>query len=224
MKTILKIYCVGIIALAALAARAQVLTYSNSIVVTSGDPPTSVAFDVPQFNPADGTLTGVTVSMYSTFQWTFTYNGLSASGQLTFTPSNSLSFLYDGFDVLSQGNYHIATFTTVLPGSGQSSTLPGNLSLQGQSSFSDTSDLLNFTGTGDAPLSAKYDFVPTVTWTSGTVTWSADASATMAAVVTYDFTPVPEPGAVSILSFGALTCVLYQHRRSRKFFARANSD
>lgn len=224
MKTMLKICCAGVLFLAALAVQAQTLTYSNSIVVTGGNPPTAMPFDLPQFNAADGILDSVTVTMYSTFQWTFTYNGLSASGKLAFTPTNVLSFLYNGSDVLSQANFHSFTFNATLPSSGQSSLPSGTLNLQGNSSFSDASDLLNFTGTGDVPLSAEYYFLPTLTWTSGTVTWNADASATMAAVVTYDFTSVPEPGVASILSFGALAFVLHKRRYWRRFFGLAKPD
>jgi hypothetical protein len=222
MKTILKRYCAGMVLLAALAARAQTLTYSNSITLSGGNPADEMAFDLPQFNPAQGTLDSVTLMIYSTFQYQFTYSGLSASGVLTYTPSNSLSFLYNGSDLLSQENAGGYTFNASLPSHGQSFTPASPLALQGASNFSDALDLANFTGAGDVPLSGEYYFLPTVTWTSGTVTWSADSSATMEAVVTYDFTAAPEPGVTDILCAGVAVLALTRLRYRRKYFVPAN--
>lgn len=216
MKAILKTSCVGIVLIAAFAVKAQTLTYSNSIVVPGGNPPTAMAFNLPQFNPANGTLDSVTLTMYSSFQFLFTYNGLSASGELTLTETNSFFFLYRESDVLSQRNFVPMKFTAALPLQGRFWVPPADPTLQGQSAFSAAADLANFTGTGQIPLSAEYYNQPTVTWTSGTVTWSQDASATMAAVVDYDFTPAPEPGVVGMMCFGMLGFALLKCRYWRQ--------
>ena len=213
MKTILKKLCTGAVLMAAWAAESQTLTYSNSITLSGGNPANVTAFDLPQFNAANGTLDSVTLTMYSSFQYLFTYNGASASGQLTFTQTNSLSFLYNGSDVLAQQNSRGVTFNAGLPSTGQSSTQPVPPVLRGQSIFTDSMDLANFTGTGDIPLSAEYFNQPTVTWTDGTVTWNLTDTATMAAVVTYNFEPIPEPGAIGILSLGSLMFLLRKRRR-----------
>ena len=202
--------------LTAYAAQGQTLTYSNTIMFAGGNPATEMAFDLPQFNPADGTLDNVTLAMYSMFQDQITFNGLSASGELTIMPTNSLSFLYNGSDVLAQENDGGFTFSASLPSSGRSFSPAPPLTLQGTSLFSDTSDLANFDGTGDVPLSGECYFLPNVTWTSGTVTWSADDTATMAAVVTYDFTPAPEPGVMSILCTGGVVLAFTRVRYWRK--------
>ncbi|HTR41934.1 MAG TPA: choice-of-anchor E domain-containing protein [Pseudomonadales bacterium] len=221
MKTIFKTWWAGTILLAAWAAQSQSLTYSNSITLSGGNPANVMAFDLPQFNPANGTLDGVTLTMYSAFQNQFTYDGVLASGKLTFTPTNSLSFLYHGSGVLAQQNAGGFTFNAGLPSHGGSLIPEASPVLDGQSIFSDALDLANFTGTGDAPLSAEYYFLPTVTWTSGTVTWSANSSATMAAVVTYHFEVVPEPGVAGILCLGGLAAALYRPWFGRKRFAPA---
>lgn len=221
MKTIFKKLCTGTVLLAALAAQAQTLTYSNTITLSGGNPANTMAFSLPQFNPVEGALDSVTLTMYSTFQNQFTYSGLSASGELTYTPSNSLSFLYNGSDVLSQENAGGFTFNASLPSRGQSFTPASPLALQGTSLFSGASDLANFTGTSDVPLSGEYYFLPTVIWTSGTVTWSADSSATMEAVVTYDFTVAPEPGIMGLFCAGAAVPVLAGMRYWRKRFVPA---
>jgi hypothetical protein len=221
MKTILKIRSAGVLLLAACAAQAQTLTYSNSITVTGGNPPTAVAFDIPQFNPADGTLTSVTVDMYANSQYNFTYNGAFASGTLQFKPADSLSFLYNGSDVLAQDTSPPFTITAGLPSTGQAYSLPSPPSSQGESLFTLAPDLANFTGTGEAPLSAENDFDPTVTWTSGTVTWSATGSATMVDIVTYDFTVAPEPGVISLACAGGVLFAFHRCRYWRKAFARS---
>ena len=213
MKTVPKTCCPVIVLMAAFSVQAQTLTYSNSIVVPGGTAPTVLAFNIPQFNLSEGTLDSVSVTMYSSFYFLFTYNGSSASGELTFTQTSSLSFLYNGSDVLSQRNFGPFTFTAGLPSQGQSFTPPAALTLQGQSFFSDVADLAIFAGTGEIPLSADYYNEPTVTWTSGTVTWSLDDSATTAAVVTYNFTPVPEPSSMSLLMLNSLAFLYRKHRQ-----------
>jgi len=204
--------------LTAATAHADFLTYSNSIVVPGGNPPTVMAFTIPQFNPSDGTLDSVTLTMYSSFQFLFTYDGSSASGVLTFTQTNSLSFLYNGSDELSQFNFGAFKFTADLPSRGQAFTPATAPTLRGQSIFSDAVDLANFAGMGEIPLSADYYNQPTVTWTSGAVTWSQDASATMAAVVTYDFTPIPEPSTIGFLFVGGLLFALRNRITNRGHF------
>jgi hypothetical protein len=213
MKTIPKTCCPVIVLVAACSVQAQTLTYSNSIVVPAGTAPTVMAVNIPQFNPSEGTLDGVNVTMYSSFDFLFTYDGSLASGELTFTQTSSLSFLYNGSDVLSQRNLGPFTFTAGLPSQGRSFTPPAAPTLQGQSFFSDVADLAIFTGTGQIPLSADYDNEPTVTWTGGTVTWNLDDSATAAAVVTYNFTPVPEPGSLSLLMLSSLAFFYPKHRQ-----------
>lgn len=218
MKTILKTCCAGTILMTALAVRAQILTYSNSVVVPGGNPPTVMAFNIPQFNPSDGTLDSVTLTMYSSFQFLFTYDGSSALGQLTFTQTDSLTFLYIGSLVLSQANLGPFKFTAGLPSQGQAFAPATAPILRGQTIFSDAADLANFTGMGEIPINAEFYSQPTVTWTSGTITWSLDDSATMAAVVTYDFTPVPEPGVMSLLILSSLA-LCYPNYRPRRSLA-----
>lgn len=214
MKAILKTCCASMIFMSALAGEAQILTYSNSVVVPGGNPPTVMAFNIPQFNPSDGTLGSVTLTMYSSFQFLFTYDGSSALGQLTFTESNSLTFLYNGSQVLSQANFGPFKFTAGLPSQGQSFAPATAPILRGQTVFSDAADLANFTGVGEIPVNAEYYNQPTVTWTSGTITWSLDDSATMATVVTYDFTPVPETGVMASLLISLVGFALHQRRRT----------
>jgi hypothetical protein len=218
MKTILRTFCAGIVLLVALPAQAQTLTYSNSITLSGGNPANVMTFDLPQFNPANGTLDSVTLTMYSSFQYLFTYDGGSGTGQLTFMQTNSLSFLYNGSDVLAQQNTKGITFNATLPSTGQSSTQPLPPALRGKSIFSDGPDLENFTGTGDIPLSAEYFNQPTVSWTGGTVAWNLTDTATMAAVVTYDFETVPEPGAIGITCLGGLIFALSGNRFWQKGF------
>ena len=214
MKTIFYIPCAGLIFLAAFAAHAQTLTYSNSIVIQGGNPANVASFNIPQLNPAVGTLTSVILTMNYSFQSLFTYNGVSATGTLTLDQANSISFLYDGSEVVAGKNYGNSKFNAGLPSSGYSSG--SAIPIETNVVFSATSDLPNFTGTGEIPLSGEYYNDPTVTWTSGTVTWSMDATATLTALVTYDFTPAPEPGLLSILCFGALGFAAGKRRYWRK--------
>jgi hypothetical protein len=214
MKTILRIRWAALIFLAAFAAHAQTLTFSNTVVFPGGNPANVAPFDIQQFNPADGTLTSVVLTMDFSFQSLFTYNGASATGTLTLDQGNSISFLYNGSDVVAGKDYGTSVFNAGLPSTGYSSG--SGIPIETNVIFSAASDLANFTGTGEIPLSAEYYNDATVTWTSGTVTWSLDDNATLTALVTYDFTPTPEPGVMSLLSFGALGFAVSKHRYLRK--------
>lgn len=215
MKTIFITCCAGLIFLAAFAARAQTLTFSNSIAVSGGNPASIVPFDIPQFSPSDGTLTSVALTLYFSSQSLFTYNGASASGTLTFFQTNSLSILYNGSDIVARDDYGSAIVNFGLPstgyGSGSGPPLEANVV------FSDATDLANFTGAGEVPLSGEYYDLPTVTWTSGYVTWTLDDTATLTALATYDFAPAPEPGVICIACLGALGFIVRKHRYWRKY-------
>jgi hypothetical protein len=165
-----------------------------------------VGFNIPQFDSANGTLNSVTLTMSGYAKSTFTYDGWGASGSLTVWQDNVLSILYNGSDMLAQREFLFLTSTPfALPSNGQSVWL-GFLS-QSQLTFSSAPDLANFTGTGAVPVSAEYYNLPVVTITSGLVTWSLNNLSSMTANVTYDFTPVPEPGVISFLIISGLAFV-----------------
>lgn len=214
MKTSFRTTLALIILLTATAAQADFLTYSNVVAAPPGNPPAVVGFNIPQFDPANGTLNSVTLTMSGRALSTFTYDGSAASGILRVWQDNVLSVLYDGSDVLAQSQTlflsHNYPVTLPLPGNGMELWvlfLP-----QSQTVFSSALDLANFTGMGAIPVGAEYYNLPVVTVTSGLVTWSLDNSSSVTAIVTYDFTPVPEPGVISILIVGGLAFV-YRKRK-----------
>jgi hypothetical protein len=214
MSNRLKTHLSVLILLAAPAAHADLLTYSNAVAALSGNPPAPVGFSIPQFDPAKGTLNSVAVTISSRGLSRFSWDGWLASGQFTVWEDNLLSFLYNGSNVLAQNEFLLMSpgypNGFPLPSAGQTVSVAHPAT--NQVTFSAASDLANFIGTGDIPLSAEYYSQPVVTVTGGLITWTFDNSSTMTAVVTYDFSAVPEPGLAGLFFAGAL---LFTLRKSR---------
>jgi len=215
MKTIPGTTLAFTILLTATAGRADFLTYSDIEAVTPWNPVIPVGFNIPQFNPADGTLNSVNLTMSGYANSTFSYNFLG-SGGITVWQDLELSVVYNGSDVLAQNEAFFLSpnypTPVPLPGNGTmvwSSSLP-----QSQVTFSSALDLANFTGTGNVPLSGECYNVHTVNVTGAPAPGETTLvnSSHLIAVVTYDFTPVPEPGAIGLTCLSGLMFAFRKRR------------
>lgn len=148
----------------------------------------------------------VTLDLYIFGISRFSWDGSSGQGQFTAWEDNLLSFVYGGSNVLFQSEFILLSpgypSPFALPSSGQSVSVTNPRPYE--SIFSSESDLANFTGTGNIPLSAEYYCLPNVTVIGGPMTWDLNNSSKMTAVMTYDFTPAPEPGVPGLFVLGGL--------------------
>jgi hypothetical protein len=200
-----------------LTANGQILTYNGT--VSSSTLGGSATTDLPMFNSALGTLTGVQVTLdftvtpyaqifnFSGVTQTFTSSDWASAG---FSPSLNTWTVSLGSD---SWNVTPPTVTTgQIFGTGQSvPTYPGSLTLVGGTSApadltaASGLDFAHYTGSGDL-----------VFGTSGTGNYAGSgtpfffgggADLTGTASVTYDYAPVPEPTTAGcfLLGLGVLT-------------------
>jgi hypothetical protein len=82
--------------------------------------------------------------------------------------------------------------------------------------YSSPTDLAYFTGTGTADLIASTLTSHTEWDTNGNISSAVSTEVGVTAVVTYDYTAVPEPSTLVLLGIGAVSLLSYAWRRRTK--------
>jgi len=197
----------------------SLLSYTDTQAVspadTRFDPANPVAFNLPQFNSSLGTLISATLSVSGSAisSLVFTNNDGPNAGVRT-SETNALIINYNA-GVLAENDFIWLTTnypTLQKPGSGGVySQSWGPATVQTLITFNSASDLANFTGGGNVPISAQFNDWFDEYYTGGNansaiVTTACDFTAN----ITYDFAPVPEPSSCGLF-FGGLGLLIGIH-------------
>jgi hypothetical protein len=200
--------------LAAISAPAAVNSFTNTVSILPGNPPAEVAFSLPKFDPAAGTLNGVSLAISGFGRLTIEYTNSPGAGATVFE-TNAISVLYNHSNIVYQKAFTLQNhnYPNPLPGSNGIDVSGQSLIQPSPFLFTLPSDLANFTGTGNAPLSAEYFGITTVTVVGGPVLWNVTPFGSVTAIVSYDYAAVPEPTSWSLLTAGVLTGSMVRHRK-----------
>jgi hypothetical protein len=209
-----------VLSMTSLTANGQILTYNGTISPSTLG--SSVTTDLPMFNSALGTLTGVQVTVdFTVTPYAEAFN-ISFAPQ-TFTASDSVSCSYDPTHIwtISHGtdSWTLAAPTVTtgnIYGTGQ--VVPSFTGVQLVGSTSAPADL---TAASGLDLAAYIGAGNLVFVTTGTGQYSetgpffaggGGANLAGTASVTYEYAPVPEPGTLALMACG-LTGLLVMRRR-----------
>jgi hypothetical protein len=209
-----------VLSMTSLTANGQILTYNGSISPSTVGG--SVMTDLPMFNSALGTLTGVQVTLdFTVTPYAQIYNFSGASR--TFTSANWISFSYAPSDIwtVSHGSdsWTLAapTVTTgTIYGTGQVVANGTGLQFVGSTSapadFTAESglDLASYIGAGSLAFGTAGSGQ---VLGGGSFFTGGGGNLAGTASVTYDYAPVPEPGTFALMVCG-LTGLLVMRRRS----------
>jgi hypothetical protein len=207
-------------------AQADTLTYSNTQILPAAyhNPQ---GFNIPKFDPASGTLNSVLVTIGAgsesssiVFVNPVTFNGgvkYHEDGAVLAFYNVSTTLLSDSFSWQTPHYNGIGINAYERPGAGQTYTASwGPHTVPSASTtFTSPADLANFTGAGNAPLSAEFDRSNQAGFYGNGYTFNQNGSTTLPATVVYDFTPIPLPAAVwaGLSMFGAMGGVRILRRR-----------
>ncbi|MBM3883817.1 MAG: choice-of-anchor E domain-containing protein [Verrucomicrobia bacterium] len=208
-------YIVG--ALVALApwmgVRADLLTLGPVSVPSSPINWTVSGLTLPQFNPALGTLTAVTLSLSGSFN-----NGAARVENLNPLSDswinanvNVLVNLYKFAESSAAvwvspaaiaGSFHASTYDGVTDYGGTSGKTWSGLAASASSAWSSSlaPDLAMFTGTGTVPLKAEAIGFITASISGGNADLKFTSNGSADASVTYEFIPIPEPETYAALA------------------------
>ena len=212
------------------------LTASGASVIFSGSiSPTTLGenatTDLPLFNSALGTLTGVQVTLdFSVTPFASVYNFISGP-PLPFAPSDSISYGFGSPDTWTISNGSVSwnlaaptVSTGNIYGSGQEVSFLSELQLVGGvSAPADLTavsglDLAAYTGVGNLVFGTT-DAGPggNVSITTGNgLAGGGSANLAGTASVTYTYVvPVPEPATLAFLSLGGLALMLRKRQQSQ---------
>ncbi len=219
MKNLVAIGAVALVAMAGSAASAAVITQTQTI----GPSPTDIVQtqNFAQFDPALGTLTGVTVTASASqgpLSMRFTWNGLNPSptGRVFRYALDYTGSIMQGTNTITSGANQV--FNPYGPLSGYGSIVAPAGYATGQSiiysdpswglSFANVVNVLpgNFTpyvGVGTVPFDVRLENFYGVSVPGGwglQLTTNGQSSIT----VEYTYTPIPTPGAAAVLGLGGL--------------------
>lgn len=91
--------CIGFAACLAISAHAATQVFTNTVTFPPGNPPAEVSFNRPQFNPADGTLNGVLLSISGFGISAIRYTNSPGSGAIV-VQTNAISVLANHSNVV----------------------------------------------------------------------------------------------------------------------------
>ena len=214
-----------VLSMTSLTANGQILTYNGSISPSTVGG--SVTTDLPMFNSALGTLTGVQVTLDFTVTPYATVGNFTSPTPLTFTPSDSITFSYSPADIWTV-TYGTDSWTLSAPtvttgliyGSGQAVSyypstltllqLDGSTSAPADLTAASGLDLASYIGAGSLVFGTSGPGYVSIT--DGPLFGGGGGDLAGTASVTYDYTPVPEPGTFALMACG-LTGLLVLRRR-----------
>lgn len=192
------------------SARADIYTYTDIQNVSASDPAMFKSFDIPQFDPAMGTLENVSVTISGLVQASLAFTNWSSSTDgLKMQEQNTLSVLYNNSQTMVSSNCVFQT--TSYPGM-QPVAANGGVYLQSciynlcTTVFASSleADLADFTGLGNVPLAAGLVSDSYMTVSGGNYHYLVQTAGSETATVTYSFAPVPEPSAALLVGLGCL--------------------
>ena len=213
--------------LTCLTANGQILTYNGNI--SSSTLGSSVTTDLPMFNSALGTLTGVQITLDFTatpFSQVVNFSGAtqiftsldSAFSGITSADTWTISLGSDNWNLTPP-----TVNTGVISGTGQSVltstfspftlnplTLVGGTSASADLTAASGLDFAAYTGAGNLVFGTTGDVT---SGGSGPFSFGGGVDLSGTASVTYDFVPVPEPTTLALASLGGLGVLLLRRRK-----------
>lgn len=221
--TILKTFVTGLVLagfFAALPVKADSIFYNGTISPSTLG--SSVTTDLPMFNGALGTLTGVQVTLDFTVTPYATVANFTSGTPLTFTASDHITFSFSPADIWTvtygtdSWNLAAPTVTTgTIYGSGQAIPFFSLLQLVGSTSApvaltaASGLDFAAYTGAGNLVFGTSG--AGQVSITDGGLYGGGGGDLAGTASVTYEFAPVPEPSSFGLL-FGGLGLLIWIQR------------
>ncbi len=188
----------------------------------------SVTTDLPMFNSALGTLTGVQVTLNFMVTPFATVANFTSGTPLPFTSSDYISYSYSPADTwtISNGSdsWNLAAPTVStgnIYGSGQGVAfytgpssllqLVGSISAAANLTAASGLDFAAYTGAGYLAFGTTGSGYVSIT--DGPLFGGGGANLTGTASVTYDFVPVPEPATISLVVIGMLGALTIRRRK-----------
>jgi hypothetical protein len=205
-------------------AQADTISFTSSV---SGATDWSQPLGLTQFDPTWGTLLSVTIDLSASFSSSFTITNTGGSTYLNpssarrtldiYLGSSAVDLAVDVQNPNGTGNSWLTWISSPLslnglaPGSHLSANRSGSDSPTG-GIYTDITTMGYFTGTGTTALDlfTTSGFLMQLTGGGTSYDSSQTTSATATGIVTYDFTPVPEPSSALFLGFGGLALACYR--------------
>jgi len=198
-------------------AQADTISFTSSV---SGATDWSQPLGLTQFNPAWGTLLSVTIDLSASFSSSFTITNTGGSTFINpssarrtldiYLGSSAVDLAIDVQNPNGTGNSWLTWVSSPLSLNNLSSGAHVSANRSGSDSpaggiYTDNTTMGYFTGTGTTvlDLSTTSGFLMQLTGGSSYDS-SQTTSATATGIVTYDFTPIPEPSPITLLGMGLL--------------------
>ena len=215
LATVIALFCLSC------AAQAVTISYTQSVPVSLTNWTSVLAFQ--QFDPTLGTLNSITFSMTSSCEGQgfaenmSTMSGSSFSWELSALvqlkrPDNSVLLQIQPFE--TSPIYNLGVYDGAMNFTGASGvTDPLNASdTVSLTTPPPVDDLALFTGIGSVDLTATATAKSKVVG-GGNIAMGASTKAGVGATITYDYTPVPEPGSLVALLSGLGGLILHRRRK-----------
>jgi hypothetical protein len=217
-NTLMKWFVAGSVAIGTFGTvKADSMSYTNSV---SGLVDWTKQLGLTQFDPSWGDLQSVTISLSASLNSTFTITNTGGStygvGSYAersldvYLGSSSIDQAVDAQNPNGSGNPWLTAYSARLslnnlaPNASASGTRAGNASPLG-ASYTDNTTLGYFTGSGTAVLDLSTVSGFLMNLINGSSYDSAQSTtASVIGIVTYNFTPIPEPSPFTLLGMGLL--------------------
>jgi hypothetical protein len=201
-------------------AQADTISFTSSV---SGATDWTQQLGLTQFNPTWGTLLSVTIDLSASFSSSFTITNTGGSTYLNpssarrtldiYLGSSAVDLAVDVQNPNGTGNSWLTWISSPLSLNGLASGAHLSANRSGSDSptggiYTDITTMGYFKGTGTTVLDLFTTSGFLMQLTGGTSYDSSQAtSATATGIVTYDFTPIPEPSSALFLGLGGLALV-----------------
>jgi hypothetical protein len=214
-----KLFYVFFILAISFSVQASTITYTDSVTGLFDLVPDRDLV-IPQFDSSLGTLNSATINLSTALQGSLGFENLKkfTGGNFNVSTNNiyaSLVISLNGSGIMMSNYMDNQTYTVTLAAydgttdyAGTSGTIVANFSDADTQtvSLSDPSFLAQFIGTGDLLFNIITDSLTPLSLPSNSsaiINTTGQASAS----ITYDYTPIPEPATVCLISIGALSLI-----------------